>query len=91
VTYGCLLAFRTEMSPFVISVSATSPAPIQPKNLLSVAFSRSRPLSRLIIRRDQVWVCATTQMAIERPGPRCAPVAGRIKALPQVEGLSNSG
>jgi hypothetical protein len=35
-------------------------------------------------------VYATTGTAIERPGPRCVPVAGRIKALPQVEGLSNS-
>ena len=29
--------------------------------------------------------------ATERPGPQCVPVAGRIEALPLVEGLSNSG
>jgi hypothetical protein len=29
--------------------------------------------------------------AVERPGPHRVPVAGRIEALIQVEGLSNSG
>ena len=34
---------------------------------------------------------AAAETATERPGPQCVPVAGRIEALPQVKGLSNSG
>jgi hypothetical protein len=36
-------------------------------------------------------VYAAAETAIERPGPQGVAVASRIKALPQVEGLSNSG
>jgi hypothetical protein len=54
VTYGCPLAFRAKMFPVAISVSATFSNSASAKNRLSVAFSRSRPLSRLILRHDQV-------------------------------------
>jgi hypothetical protein len=33
---------------------------------------------------------AAAETAIERPGPHCTPVAGRIETLLQVEGVSNS-
>jgi len=43
------------------------------------------------IFRTTTFSHAAAEMAIERPGPQCVPVAGRIEALMQVEGSSNSG
>ncbi len=112
VTYGCPPAFRAKMFPFAISLSATFSNSASAKNRLSVAFSRSRSLSRLTSSRRTEWqpaprgvpkelvakaaptIFTTTRFsyaaaetAIERPGPQCVPVAGRIEALLQVEGL----
>jgi hypothetical protein len=50
VTYGCPPASRAKMFPLAIFVSATFSDPASSKNRLSVAFSRARPLSRLILR-----------------------------------------
>jgi len=55
VTYGCPPAFRTKMFPFAISVSATFSNSALAKTRLSVAFSRSRSLSRVILQHDQIW------------------------------------
>jgi hypothetical protein len=114
VTNGWPPAFRAEMFPFAISLSATFSNSASAKNHLSVAFSRSRSLSRrpagpngslpraayrkYLWRKPAPTIFSTTRFsyaaaetAIERPGPHCVPVAGRIEALLQVEGLSNSG
>jgi hypothetical protein len=58
---------------------------------LAVGFRISeKPLERGVFTFE-VFSYAAAETATERPGPQCVPVAGRIEALPQVEGLSNLG
>ena len=58
---------------------------------LAVGFRISeKPLERGVFTLE-VFSYVAAETATERPGPQCVPVAGRTKALPQVEGLSNSG
>jgi hypothetical protein len=84
-------AVTGNMFPFAISVSATFSNSASAKNRLSVAFSRSRAFEPLDPSPRPGLVYAAAETAIERPGPPSVAVAGRTEALPQVEGLSNSG
>jgi hypothetical protein len=91
VTYGCPPAFRACMSSFAISMGAIFSTLVSAQKRLGrgvftlevVAPRDSSPRSGSVTRQPR--------RATERAHPQCVPVAGRIEALPQVEGLSNSG
>ena len=93
------LQFRISQKPLergVFTLEVFEPLDVLPPDRMAACPARrtesicgESPLRRSSARPGLVTRAAET--AIERPGPHCVPVAGRIEALLQVEGLSNSG